>query len=146
MIMNKDRIFGLFDSNPSGTKITDDQKQQIIAFQSTPYSKLGMFTKLVLNHFVFHDKLEKFLQKEEPTYDVESTREASNFVVFNRAYSYLNQINPKEELVINAVLNFNDKLLTKSLNSALKYFEELEEYEKCAHIFKFKEILKESFK
>ena len=101
-----------------------------------------MFTKLILNHFVFHDKLEKFLKKEEPSYDVESTREASEFVVFNRAWSYINQINPEEESVENAVLTFNKKLLSKAINSSLSYFESLEEYEKCAHIHKFQSILK----
>ena len=144
--MNKDRIFSLFSDSSSDVKITEEQKRQIIALNSSPYNKLGMFTKLILNHFVFHDKLQKFLQKEEPSYDVESTKEASNFVVFNRAFSYIRQINPEEQAVIDAVLNFNDKLLDKSLNSALSYFEEFEEYEKCAHLFKFKEILKKSFK
>ena len=60
--MNKDRIFGLFSDSSSDVKITEEQKRQIIALNSGPYNKLGMFTKLILNHFVFHDKLQKFLQ------------------------------------------------------------------------------------
>jgi hypothetical protein len=103
-----------------------------------------MFTKLIVNHFIFHAKLEKFLKKESPAYNVESTREASEFVVFNRAFNYLNQINPLDKEVTFAVLDFDNKILTKTLESALTYFEELEEYEKCAHIYKFQKILKES--
>ena len=103
-----------------------------------------MFTKLIVNHFVFHTKLEKFLKKEEPSYNVESTREASEFVVFNRAFNYLNQINPLDKEVTFAVLDFDSKILTRTLEQSIIYFEELEEYEKCAHIHKFQKILKES--
>ena len=140
--MNKDRIFNLFDNSVDEDQT--DQKNTLVVFNNSPYHKLGMFTKLIVNHFVFHAKLEKFLKKEEPTYSVESTREASEFVVFNRAFNYLNQINPLDKEVTFAVLDFDNKILTKTLESALIYFENLEEYEKCAHIHKFQKILKES--
>ena len=38
----------------------------------------------------------------------------------------------------------DNKILSEALESALLYFEEVEEYEKCAHIHKFQKILKES--
>ena len=103
-----------------------------------------MFTKLITNHFAFHAKLQKFLKKEEPNYDVESTREASEFVVFNRAFSYLKKLDPLNKDVTFIILDFNSKILSQTLESALQYFEEEEEFEKCAHIFKFQKILKES--
>lgn len=141
--MNKDRIFNLFDDSQSTQEQVIEQKKSFVAFNNSPYHKLGMFTKLIVNHFVFHYKLEKFLQKEEPSYNSESTREASSFVVFNRAYNYLKQVNPEDKESVLAILDFNPKLLEKTLKSALQYFENSEEYEKCAHIFKFQKILKE---
>ena len=140
--MDKNKIFGLFDDSVGRDETI--QKNTLAVFNNSPYHKLGMFTKLIVNHFVFHTKLEKFLKKEEPSYNVESTREASEFVVFNRAFNYLNQINPLDKEVTFAVLDFDSKILLKTLESALTYFEELEEFEKCAHIFKFQKILKES--
>lgn len=142
--MNKDKIFSLFDDSSEAQEKVKEQKKSLAVFNNSPYHKLGMFTKLIVNHFVFHAKLEKFLKKESPTYNVESTREASEFVVFNRAFNYLNQINPLDKEVTFAVLDFDSKILTKTLESALIYFENLEEYEKCAHIYKFQKILKES--
>lgn len=142
--MNKDKIFSLFDDSSEAQEKVKEQKKSLAVFNNSPYHKLGMFTKLIVNHFIFHAKLEKFLKKESPTYNVESTREASEFVVFNRAFNYLNQINPLDKEVTFAVLDFDNKILTKTLESALTYFEELEEYEKCAHIYKFQKILKES--
>jgi hypothetical protein len=142
--VNKDKIFSLFDDSSEAQEKVKEQKKSLAVFNNSPYHKLGMFTKLIVNHFIFHAKLEKFLKKEEPTYNVESTREASEFVVFNRAFNYLNQINPLDKEVTFAVLDFDSKILTKTLESALIYFENLEEYEKCAHIHKFQKILKES--
>jgi len=140
--MDKNKIFGLFDDSVGEDQT--DQKNNLVVFNNSPYHKLGMFTKLIVNHFVFHTKLEKFLKKEEPSYNVESTREASEFVVFNRAFNYLNQINPLDKEVTFAVLDFDSKILTRTLEQSIIYFEELEEYEKCAHIHKFQKILKES--
>ena len=139
-MIDKNKIFNLFNSEggiPPNTNI----KSMIL---DEPFTKLGMFTKLIVNHFVFHTKLEKFLKKEEPAYNVESTREASEYVVFNRAFYYLNQINPLDRDVTFTVLDFDNKILSEALESALLYFEEVEEYEKCAHIHKFQKILKES--
>ena len=139
--MNKDKIFGLFEDSSDGEVL---KVKKIIPVNKGPYYKLGMFTKLILNHFVFHNKLEKFLQKEEPSYNVESTKEASEFVVFNRAWNYINKIDINKKEHIFAILDFNPHLLSSALESALIYFEGLEEYEKCAHLFKIQKVLKES--
>ena len=137
--MNKDKIFELFDDT---TNSTDDTKLDI-PYKSA-YIKIGMFTKLILNHFVFHAKLEKFLQQEEPTYNVESTKEASSFVVFNRAWHYIKQVDLDDKETVFSILDFDPKSLNKALESAIAFFEEREEYEKCAHLFKIQQILKES--
>lgn len=144
--MNKDRIFDLFDDSQEVQQKVVEQKKLLPNNKNNAYFKLGMFTKLIVNHFVFHHKLEKFLKQEEPSYNVESTKEASQFVVFNRAFHYLNQVDPDIKENLFAILDFNPKLLSKTLESALLYFEEFEEYEKCAHIFKFQKILKEKEK
>lgn len=142
--VNKDRIFDLFDDSQEVQQKVVEQKKYLPSSRNSAYFQLGMFTKLIVNHFVFHYKLEKFLQQEESSYDVESTKEASQFVVFNRAYYYLSQVNPEDKESVFAILDFNPKLLDKTLEQSLIYFEFSEEYEKCAHIFKIQKILKES--
>ena len=144
--MDPNNIFKLFDDENTSKIVesTGELGDKLKEFKDSPIIKIGMFTKLIVNHFTFHTKLEKFLKKEEPSYNVESTREASEFVVFNRAFHYLNQINPLDKEVTFAILDFDDEILGKTLESAITYFETLEEYEKCAHIFKFQKILKES--
>jgi hypothetical protein len=102
-----------------------------------------MFVKLIQNHEVFHKKLEKFLKQEQPDYNVESTKEASEYTVYYRAWHYIKGIDVNKNEDIDAIVNFNPLTFNKTLDGALNFFESYEEYEKCAHIYKIKEILKE---
>ena len=144
--MDPNNIFNLFDdeNTPKVVEPTKKLVDKLKEFKDSPTVKIGMFTKLILNHHVFHSKLENFLKKEEPTYDVKSTKESSEFVVYNRAWFYLNQVDLDKKEDIFAILDFNPNTLNNALESALLYFEGREEYLKCAHIFKIQQILKES--
>jgi hypothetical protein len=140
-MIDKDKIFKLF---VDGKEINGGKtEEEIKDFMNGPYAKIGMFVKLIQNHEIFHKKLEKFLKQEQPDYNVESTKEASEFTVYYRAWSYIKQIDINNSDHINAIINFDPKVFYKILNSAVKFFENYEEYEKCAHIYKIKELVKE---
>ena len=144
--MDPNNIFNLFDDE-NISKVAEPTKKledKLKEFKDSPTVKIGMFTKLILNHHIFHSKLEKFLKQEEPAYDVKSTKESSEFVVYNRAWFYLNQVDISQKEDVFAILDFNPNTLNNALESALLYFEDKEEYLKCAHIFKIQQILKES--
>ena len=141
-MINKDRIFNLFSTTPE-VKEKEEKRISIEEFIESPYAKIGMFTKLILNHFVFQEKLKKFLKTEEPAYSIENTKEAANYTVFNKAWEYIREIDIENKDHINALIGFNPIVFNKALTSAIDYFKEGEEYEKCAHIFKIQEIVKE---
>ena len=105
-----------------------------------PFTKLGMFTKLIINHNVFHMKLEKFLKSEKPDYDVNEARKASEFTVFNRAWFYISSIDMTDRNHLEAIMDFKTKPFVTSLNQAILYFQgpDVEEYEKCAKLLKIK--------
>ena len=112
-MINKDKIFGLF---VEGKEITDEKtKSEIKEFMNGPFAKIGMFVKLIQNHHIFHQKLEKFLKKEQPNYNVESTKEASEFTVYNRAWSYIKNISLEDHDDVNAIINFDNKVFYKAL-------------------------------
>lgn len=139
-MIDKDKIFQLF---VDGKEITDDStKEEIKDFMNGPFAKIGMFVKLIQNHQIFHQKLEKFLKKEQPNYNVESTKEASEFTVYNRAYTYIKKINIAEEEDKKALLNFDEDILLEVLNNSIKFFENYEEYKKCAHLFNIQQLIK----
>ena len=141
-MINKDRIFNLFSTTPE-VKEKEEKRTSIEEFIESPYAKIGMFTKLILNHFVFQEKLKKFLKTEEPAYSIENTKEAANYTVFNKAWEYIREIDIENKDHINALIGFNPIVFNKALTSAIVYFQDGEEYEKCAHIFKIQEIVKE---
>jgi len=140
-MVDKNKIFQLF---VDGKQIKDDKtKEEIKDFMNGPYAKIGMFVKLIQNHEVFHKKLEKFLKQEQPDYNVESTKEASEFTVYHRAWSYIENIDIDNSDHINAIINFDPRVFYKTLDGAVNFFESYEEYEKCAHLHKIKELVKE---
>ena len=141
-MINKDRIFNLFSTTPE-VKEKEEKRISIEEFIESPYAKIGMFTKLILNHYVFQEKLKKFLKTEEPAYSIENTKEAANYTVFNKAWEYIREIDIEDKDHINALIGFNPIVFNKALTSAIVYFQDGEEYEKCAHIFKIQEIVKE---
>jgi len=140
-MIDKDKIFKLF---VDGKEVSGDKtKEEIKDFMNGPYAKIGMFVKLIQNHEIFHQKLEKFLKQEKPNYNVESTKEASEYTVYHRAWSYIKNISIEDKEDTNALISFETKILLKILNSSIKFFEKIEEYEKCAHLYKILNLVKE---
>jgi|TARA_R100000081_G_C4761835_1_gene140325 hypothetical protein len=139
-MIDKDKIFNLF---VDGKEIKDQKtKDEIKQFMNGPFAKIGMFVKLIQNHQIFHQKLEKFLKKEQPNYNVDMTKEASEFTVYNRAWSYINKISLDNHDDVNAIINFNPQVFFDALNNSINYFEQQEEYEKCAHLHNIQEVVR----
>ena len=139
-MIDKDKIFKLFvDGKEMSVDKTEDEIKE---FMDGPIAKIGMFVKLIQNHKIFHQKLEKFLKQEQPNYNIESTKEASEFTIYNRAWDYIKQIDIKNNGDTDAIINFDPKTFYSILNDAIKYFEALEEYKKCAHLFGIQNIVK----
>ncbi len=139
--MNKDKIFELFDGDESTKKLDPNT---VDVFMNTPYAKIGMFTKLITNHFIFHKKLENFFKKEGATYSVDKTKEVSEYTIYNRAWFYIKQVDINSYSHKVAINDFEPISFNKSLQSSIVYFEGQEQYERCAHLFKIKQLLKKA--
>ena len=142
-MIDKNRIFQLFgnpdnENNPAVNELINADKD----FLKSPEAKLGMFTKMIYNHDVFHAKLKKFFQKEKTPFNATEAKEASAFAVYNRAWSYIRSIDVKNQKHQDALWDFNSKPLLKALTQAIPYFESTEEYERCAFLMKVKEMKK----
>ena len=138
---DKNKIFQLFDEVANDPK---DEEKLVEEFLKSSYAKIGMFVKLIQNHEIFHKKLKKFLMKEQPNYNINSTKEASSFTVFNRAWSYIENIDIEDKDNIKSILNFNSDLLYEVLEKSILYFESTEEYEKCGFLLKIQKVLKDN--
>lgn len=138
-MINKNKIFDLFDSQEE-----ENSSTQTLDLPKPPIYNIGMFSKIILNHKTFHQKLQNFFQKESENYNAEVTKKYSEFTVYNRAWFYIKDIDINKKIDLESLISFDNYLLLTSLKSAVRYFEEREEYEKCAHLFKIQKVL-ESF-
>jgi hypothetical protein len=128
-MIDKDKIFDLFSADMNEEKVLPTNE-----FTEDPLTKIGMFTKLIQNHEIFHKKLSQFLSKENPDYDIEQTKNASMFTVYNRAWFYIDQIDLTDKNHLGAVLDFKEEPFLTILGKALQYFEDMEQYERCAKL------------
>ena len=79
-MIDKDRIFELFGGEKG--KEPENIEELITAeadFLQNPTAKLGMFTKMVHNHEVFHAKLKKFFQQEKASFNAKDTAVSDMF-------------------------------------------------------------------
>ena len=74
--------------------------------------------------------------------DVIDVDRAGEFVVFNRAWSYIQKVDPNNLVAQEALYRFADIHLKVALELSINYFQEHEEYEKCSHLKKNLEFVK----
>lgn len=138
MSINIENIFGLFTSDD---KLDMGGDTVFFDFKNTPVYWIGMYKKLILNHVNFNKKITKFFKEANKELDIQDVKEAGEFVTYNRAWSYIKEINMDNKDHINAIKKYCDEYLDISLKLGISFFEQLEEYEKCALL---KQILDKS--
>lgn len=132
--MNLSKIFDLFDYKPENNDL-NEKDNVIIDLYEKPLFWVGMFEKLIQNNNVFKQQVKNNLQD-----DFEQLNEASNAVIYIKAYLFLTLLNLDDENHIHAIKSrIKYGYLQKSLEWAMNYFISQEEYEKCIFL---KEILK----
>ena len=136
--MDVNKIFNLFDSGFEG----DVKKEAFVDFTESPVYYLGMFKKLILNNDVFKSKIKFFIQQFYPEIDDESSNEHGEYITYERAWSYIKKFNINEESHKESITLILDKNLLKTLDKAIFHFQELELYERCAHIKKISDEVK----
>jgi len=101
-----------------------------------------MFKKLIYNHHLFNAQIIKFFDKIDNDLDPVDIDKAGEFVVFTRAWDYIKKIDPEDRQHQEALYHFLDVDLKVALELSINYFQEQEEYEKCAHLKKNLEFVK----
>jgi len=130
----KDNIFSLFQN--------EDTIEVYENFMDNPYVKIGMFNKLIRNNTIFNIKFKKFLDSADLNYDKDYIDSSSRFITFNRAFFYIKDIDIENLQHIDALKCYDFEDLMLNVNTSISFFEEKEEYEKCAHLLKIKNSLK----
>ena len=142
--MDINKIFGAFDSSSR-----DDDGFEHPTFLYTykqdeenhPRYYIRMFTKLVLNFTSYNKQLIDFFGKSEPSLDVVEITQTGESMLYNRAYYYLTQLDIHDKYHIKILFEEVNPKFKKALNKSLKFFENEEEYEKCAILKKYLDFL-----
>lgn len=134
--MDLNNLFSLFNILPG-----DDFGEEVEEYKNTPKFKLGMFVKLLRDGSLFKKKIVSFFAKANSDLDKEDISNAGDFMMYTRAWYWISQFDFSDPEWCEEVLLIDYDELLISLNISIIYFENLEEYEKCATLVKIRSLL-----
>ena len=140
-------MFGSEDKNPKpNSDANQDMFYLLEDYKQHPMFWVGMFKKLIYNYKSFNDKILNSFKDLDGELDMNDVENAGEFIMYNRAWYWINKINIKEPLHQNALTHYADEILLTYTKVVILYFQELEEYEKCAHLKKIQDFLESILK
>jgi hypothetical protein len=141
--INLDNIFSLF--SPEG-EIGKDSDKVFIDLTQNPIYLIGMYKKLVINYAISSHKIVESLRILNPQLDPQDVVEAGDYILFNKAYGYIENITLDNSEHVKALNKLSDDDLIFTLKYGVQYFEGDEQYEKCHHLTEILKKIKEFLK
>jgi|TARA_R110000803_G_C11885301_1_gene310283 hypothetical protein len=137
------KIFDLFSQVNENTPKTDKEKitDQLLKVQDSPAFKLGMFNKIIFNHLAFGDQLIRLVKRADEDFDIDDVKNASEYIIYVRAWEYIVDFDLKDIDSFNILKNYSSQELQTSIKLSVLYFQEKEEYEKCAHLHQIEKTI-----
>ena len=139
--MDLDNVFGLFGHNRNDIdpKKEMEARKELDLLKDTPKFKVGMFTKMIFNGINFRKQVVKFFTSSSAEIiGKDGLEEVGDYMMYTRAYFWIQDCNLKKEEWRNAVEYYSGDFghieLITCLKLAIKHFEELEEFERCAFL------------
>lgn len=141
--MDLDKIFGLFSASGSNEEQPSQSYEEMISYyKKHPLYWVGMFKKIIYNHHLFNDQLLKFFEQIDEKLSKVDMDKAGEYIVFTKAWEYIKKVDPNNKTHQEALYHFADIHLETALELSISYFQETEEYEKCAHLKKNLDFVK----
>ena len=137
--MDLDKIFGLFKSDGDPTP----EERNIatnVELVDHPYIYMGLFKKLIINYNTFSHQLFEFMRSSSVDLDVEKMEKAGVHMVYWRAYDHLAKIDLTNSFHAEIIQTYADIKFIQALDMCLQYYEDIEEYEKCAFLKQVRDI------
>ncbi len=145
MGMDVNKIFGMFGDDDRKSKIDEiESLKRLEDYHATPTYKIGMFKKMLLNHNTLKDKLINIFKTPTDEFNVKEMEEVGEYLAYNRAWEYISECKLEEELWQDSLTVMDDDRLQTALKMSIHYFEEREEYEKCALLKKIELFLEDN--
>jgi hypothetical protein len=129
--MDPKLVFGLFQDSEDKS---EGKVKEIVDFSDHPYIFMGMFTRIIFRGDVLNDQVIRFFTEIDRDLDKVNFEQLNKNLIFNRAYSYLKQLDLQNSFHVDTLLEKADANFLQASTLALNHFLELEEYEKCSFI------------
>lgn len=143
--MDKEKIFGLFDKH-----FDEGVNAEVELYKKTFRFKIEMFIKIVIYGEKWKSTVVNIFSKADSDLNVEEIDEAGDFMLYTRAWFWIEQFDFDNDDCLEDLRSithtdkdsFNGSDLFISLMRAIKYFEKIEEFEKCAFLVKIRDLSK----
>jgi hypothetical protein len=144
--MNLDNVFGLFSNGDNSKKEKESTFKDVILdnFESTPTYKVGMYKKIIMNQHVFQKKLINMFKTPKDEFEMDGMEEVGEYIAHHRAWSHISECKLKDELWKGSLIIQHDDYLDTALKLSISFFEDTEEYEKCAFLVKIQKFLEDN--
>ena len=144
--MDINKIFGAFNSSSKddswgdsyGMAYTPSVRQ---IDENHPRYFIKMFQKLIINYTGYSDKIIDFFGQADPDLDIREVKRAGENMLYGRAYNYLINIDIQDEYHVRILFEEANSKLEEAMQKTLSFFENEEEYEKCAILKRYLDFL-----
>tara|TARA_R100000734_G_C3233060_1_gene40359 strand:+ start:101 stop:562 length:462 start_codon:yes stop_codon:yes gene_type:complete len=134
MAIDIDNVFGLFGFGKDKGKNKKLETDYFEDFKNTPKFKVGMFYKMIWEGNSFRDQISNFFLNSNLGDVPSGLDEAGDYVMYTRAYYWIQECNLQDKEWEEALNYYLDRELINCIKLSIKYFEEIEEFEKCAFL------------
>ena len=128
--MDLSRFFSFFNNRPQAEEIFEN----LDTFKKTPLFKIGMFIKLIMNGMSFKKQVISLFESSSEDMDMDGVDLAGEFMMYHRSWYWISQTDLTDEDWKDGLrISSDDEFLT-AIKLSIHYFEENEEFEKCAFL------------
>jgi hypothetical protein len=139
--MDVDKIFGLFNNKELNSFPEESNLGISLDLKEHPLFWVGLFKKIIHKQKIFNYQSLQLFDEMNEELDINDIKKAGEYIIYNKAWYWISKVDIKDRKCQEAILYYTDKLLESYIKSILFYFQELEEYEKCAHLKKILELV-----
>ena len=141
--MDPTLVFGLFQDPEDKSEV---KVKEIVDFSEHPYILMNMFSRIIFRGDVVNDQIMKFFAEINREVTAEGLQVLNRGVIFHKAYSYISKLDLENSFHIETLLDKADDTFLQACDLSIEHFTEVEEYEKCLFIKKFKDFIEFSQK
>jgi hypothetical protein len=137
--MDLNKIFNNFFDNTED----NDETSLLLDFSEHPLYWISGFVKVINNHTFFTKLNKRNFSKIDPSIKIEEIERISDSLLYEKAWGYIKGIKLENPMHVDSLRIKADDKLISSLVETIKYFESIEEYERCAFLKKIEEKVKD---